>query len=82
MVEHILLILNHVLIVVPKHPKYTVANNQILSDKEIERYYDLKHTAVLNLENIILVESLICGEKAQNSVCNLIITINNQWIFN
>ena len=70
-VHHILLILNHILILVPIFPKSSHSNSHILTEKEIEKKYDLKHTVILGLENVTVVESLLKVESDQFSGCNL-----------
>jgi hypothetical protein len=69
-VNHILLILNHILILVPILPKSSSSNSDILSEKEIEKKYDLKHTIIFGLENVIVMESLIKVDNDQSPGCN------------
>jgi hypothetical protein len=68
--DHILLILNHILIIVPKILKSSSSNAHILSEKEIEKQYDLKHTIILGLENVTVVESLLEVDNDLTPGCN------------
>lgn len=75
--DHILLILNHILIIVPKASKFSTINDHILSEKEIEKLYDLKHTIILSIENVIVVESLLGEDNDHNIGSNWLQTSNS-----